>query len=431
MTKAIVIAAPHSGSGKTVLTMGLAAALKARGLRVRVAKGGPGFIDPQFISAAVDQPCYNLDKWAMGENQLKARLGQICGDADMLLIEGMMGMFDGAANMNGSTADVAATLDLPVVLVVDASGQAQSIAALVHGFATLRSVPRICGVIANRVGSFGHGELLRDAVMETGIPFLGAVQRSETLNISSRHLGLVQATEHQSRDELIDAARDAISRQVDLEALLDQAGDVQSGGPVKPLPPLGQRIAVAQDIAFGFAYPHLLDDWRSAGAEIEFFSPLADQAPPDACDAIFLPGGYPELHAETIAHARDFMSGLRRAAISGKRIYGECGGYMVLGRTLIDADGQSHAMANLLDHVTDFADRRLHLGYRTLTPLSADLWQTPLRGHEFHYSQLKDAGTDAPLFTATDARGQSRGSVGGQRGSVMGSYMHIIDAQPT
>lgn len=195
--------------------------------------------------------------------------------------------------------------------------------------------------------------------------------------------------------------------------------------------PLGQRIAVAHDIAFSFTYPHLLDDWHDCGAEIEIFSPLADQAPSDHCDAVFLPGGYPELHAGTLAKAQTFLSGLRTAAGRGARIYGECGGYMVLGRAMIDADGHSHAMANLLDHVTSFAERQLHLGYRSLTTLQDGPWQGPLRGHEFHYSKLVEPGRDAPLFRHVDSKGENEGTAGGQRGLVMGSYMHVIDRDAT
>lgn len=430
MAKGLVVAAPHSGSGKTVFTMGLAAALKARGQRLQIAKGGPGYIDPQFLSAAIDQPCFNLDKWAMGDAQLRARVGAIAMTADFLLIEGMMGMFDGAAGMNGSTADLADTLNLPVLLVVDASGQAQSIAALVHGFATLRDRPKLCGVVATRVGSERHGDMLADAVREIGVPFYGAVQRSEALTIPSRHLGLVQATEHMSQSTLIEAAREVVERDVDVSGLWEAACDVRATGQVKPLPPLGQRIAVARDIAFSFCYPHVLWDWRRKGAEIEFFSPLANEAPSDLCDAVYLPGGYPELHGEKLANADKFIAGLQKAAARRALIYGECGGFMVLGKALMGADGTSHTMTGLLGHVTSFADRKMHLGYRELSPLGDAPWSGTLSGHEFHYSVLTDAGTDAPLFECVDARGTDLGKSGGQRGSVMGSYMHIIDHRP-
>ena len=429
--KGLVIAAPNSNTGKTVFTMGLVGALRARGQKVEVAKAGPGFIDPQFLSLATGRACYNLDKWALGAAQLQARAHQIAEASDLLIIEGMMGMFDGAASMNGSTADIATALDLPVLLLVDASGQAQSIAALVHGFATLRPEPRVCGVVATRVGSPGHAEMLREALQETQIPFLGTVMRSDDLTIPSRHLGLVQADEQPAPVQLAEAAAEAVSSGVDMEAVLSLAQPMAANQTVTPLPPLGQRIAVARDLAFSFAYPHILNDWRAQGAEIKEFSPLANEAPDDDCDAVYLPGGYPELHCEAISHADEFMSGLRSAAARNAVIYGECGGYMVLGRALIDADGTGHEMAGLLDHVTSFKDQKMHIGYRQLLPAHSDIWTDNLRGHEFHWSTIQEAGSDAPLFRQTDARNVDLGPSGGRRGTVMGSYAHIIARAPT
>ena len=428
--KGLVIAAPNSNTGKTIFTMGLVGALRALGHKTEVAKAGPGFIDPQFLSLATGRACYNLDKWALGIDQLRARAHHIATASDLLIIEGMMGMFDGAASIDGSTADIAATLDLPVLLLVDAGGQAQSIAALVHGFATLRPEPRVCGVVATQVGSIGHSEMLREALKETQIPYLGSVLRSDDLAIPSRHLGLVQASEQSDPSELAVAAEKAVSSGVDLDSLINLARPMVSEKAVTPLPPMGQRIAVARDTAFGFAYPHILDDWRAQGAEIKVFSPLANETPDQDCDAIYLPGGYPELHCEALSHADKFLSGLQNAAARNAVIYGECGGYMVLGRVLIDANGQGHEMAGLLDHVTSFHNRKMHIGYRQLTPLQNDIWSDTLRGHEFHWSTVQDAGTDAPLFHQTDARNVDLGPTGGRRGTVMGSYAHIIDRAP-
>ena len=428
--RGLVIAAPNSNTGKTVFTMGLVSALISRGVDIEVAKAGPGFIDPQYLTKAAGRPCHNLDKWALGAVQLQARARAISEGHDLLVVEGMMGMFDGASSTAGSTTDIAATLDLPVLLVVDASGLAQSIAALVHGYATLRQRPRLCGVIATQVGSPGHAAILREALIEIGIPMLGAITRSEPLNIPSRHLGLVQPTERDQTDDLVAAAQDAVLQGVDLDAILAAARPVSAGQAPKRLPPLGQRIAVAQDVAFEFAYPHLLDDWHVEGAEIIPFSPLAGEAPRIDCDAVFLPGGYPELHAGDLAQQGGFFAGLQAAMERGALIYGECGGYMVLGRALIDADGHSHGMAGLLDHVTSFSERRMHLGYRTLIPQQNDVWKAPLRGHEFHYSVLEDPGRDDPLFQQSDARGAELGMTGGPRGSLMGSYTHIIDQDP-
>ena len=428
--RGLVIAAPNSNSGKTVFTLGLVGALRARNIAVEVAKGGPGYIDPQFLKLATGRDCYNLDKWAFGEAQLRARASEIAQDKDLLIIEGMMGMFDGAASISGSTADLADTLDLPVLLLVDASGMAQSIAAIVHGFATLRASPNVCGVVATRVGSPGHAEMLADALKETGIPFFGAVMRSEALNIPSRHLGLVQATERAQTDALAQAAREAVESGVDLDALFAAAGSLTSTPPPQRLAPIGQRIAVARDIAFEFSYPHILNDWQAQGAQLSFFSPLANEAPRDDSDAIYLPGGYPELHAGTISTASEFLNGLQSASKRGAVIYGECGGYMVLGEGLVDAQGDRHAMTGLLSHTTNFAQKKMHIGYRTLTPQPNPIWKIPLRGHEFHMSVLEDAGIDHALFQQSDARGEDLGLTGGQRGSVMGSYTHIIAEAP-
>lgn len=426
----LVIAAPNSNTGKTVFTMGLISALISRGVDVEAAKAGPGFIDPQYLSRAAGRPCHNLDKWALGAVQLQARARAISDGHDLLVVEGMMGMFDGAASTAGSTADIAATLDLPVLLVVDASGLAQSIAALVHGYATLRHRPRLCGVIATQVGGPKHAEMLRKALIEIGIPLLGSMMRSEGLNIPSRHLGLVQAEERDETDALINAAKNAVLEGVDLDAILAAARPVTSGRSPNRLRPLGQRIAVAQDVAFNFAYPHLLEDWQVEGAEIVPYSPLAGQGPRIDCDAVFLPGGYPVLHAGHLARQSGFFAGLEAAMERGALIYGECGGYMVLGRALIDADGKAHGMSGLLDHVTSFHERKMHIGYRTLTPKQTDIWKAPLRGHEFHYSVLEDPGCDDPLFQQSDAIGTDLGATGGRRGSVMGSYAHIIDQDP-
>ncbi len=426
----LVIAAPNSNSGKTVFTLGLVSALRARNFAVEVAKGGPGYIDPQFLRLATGRDCYNLDKWALGDTQLRARASEIAEDKDLLIIEGMMGMFDSAASLSGSTADLADTLNLPVLLLVDASGMAQSIAAIVHGFATLRPRPEVCGVVATHVGSQGHAEMLADALKETGIPFLGAVMRSEALTIPSRHLGLVQATERTQTDALVNAAREAVESGVDLDALLAAAGTLRSTLRPRRLPPIGQRIAIARDIAFEFTYPHILSDWRAQGAQLSFFSPLANEAPHDNCDAIYLPGGYPELYAGTLSEAKVFLNGLRSASTLGALIYGECGGYMVLGESLVDAQGERHGMAGLLSHSTSFAQKKMHIGYRSIVPQPNPIWTAPLLGHEFHMSVLEDAGKDRPLFQQSDARGNDLGLTGGQRGSVLGSYTHIIDRAP-
>ena len=425
MAKAVVIAAPASGSGKTLLTLGLLRALRNRGLRVASAKVGPDYIDPRFHEAASGRPCFNLDPWAMGRNHSVALLAALSADCDLIVIEGVMGLFDGPQGARGSTADLAEDLGLPVLLVVDASHQSQSIAALVHGFATFRPGVNLAGIILNRVASDRHEAILRLAL---GPQMIGALRRSDSLNLPSRHLGLVQAEEHQELESFIETAASAVARETNLNSLLTIASEVSGESVIRGgLPPLGQRLAVARDQAFAFAYAHLLHEWRKAGAEILPFSPLANEAPAPDADAIFLPGGYPELHAGRLAANCKFLDGLRAAP---GPVYGECGGFMVLGENLIDKDGKSHAMAGLLPLATSFAARKLSLGYRQLQPLPGAPWNRSLRGHEFHYSTVAAEGTADRLFAAKDAAGNDLGAIGLRRGHIMGSYAHVISEAP-
>lgn len=425
-----VIAAPASGSGKTLVTLGLLRALRRRGTPVSSAKAGPDYIDPRFHAAATGRPCFNLDCWAMTGDRVKSLAALAASDAELLLAEGVMGLFDGASGGGGSTADLAVLLGLPVILVVDAPRQGQSVAALVKGFAEFRRDCRVAGVVLNRIASDTHAALLKDALAPLGIPVLGAVPEDKGLAVPSRHLGLVQAGEHDELDAFLDRAASLMTTSIDLNALAACASPMAKPA-TEPasLPPLGQRMAVASDEAFGFAYPHLLEGWRSAGAEILPFSPLANETPDETADAICLPGGYPELHAGTLAENDTFLNGLKAAAGRGALIYGECGGYMILGDYLVDEKGTRHAMAGLLPVGTSFAKRRLSLGYRRLTQSNALPWPRTLRGHEFHYSTLDRQGEADALFDAVDSKGEAIGPMGQRRGNVMGSYAHVIDQE--
>jgi cobyrinic acid a,c-diamide synthase len=428
--KGFLVAAPHSGSGKTTVTLGLLRALRDRGVALAPAKAGPDYIDPAFHTEAAGETCINLDPWAMRPDLLRILATRHAAGDRLLAVEGMMGLYDSAANGEGSPADLAALLGLPVVFVVDCARMAHSVAALVAGFNDFRSDVLIAGVILNRVGSARHEQMLRDALEPSGIPVLGAVRHDPSLALPSRHLGLVQAREHENLDRFITDAAFAVTVSLDLDriaALATMTGDGEVTAGVPRLPPLGQRIAVARDAAFAFSYPHLLRGWQRQGAEISYFSPLADEAPAEDADTVYLPGGYPELHAGKIAAAAGFLSGLRAAAGAGKPVYGECGGYMVLGEGLTDADGARHAMAGLLPVVTSYEKRKRHLGYRRLAPLAASPWALPLTAHEFHYSTLISEGEGERLFLAADARGADLGVMGLRRGSVAGSYMHVID----
>lgn len=425
----LLIAAPASGSGKTVVTLGLMRALARRGHAVAPGKAGPDYIDPAFHAAASGSSCFNFDPWAMRSSHLKAQAARSAASGT-LIIEAMMGLFDGAADGRGSAADLAALLLLPVVLVIDCARTSQSVAALATGFARFRRDVQLAGVILNRVGSDRHERMLRTAMAETEVPVLGSLRSDPELALPERHLGLVQASEHSALESFIERAADAVERGVDLDDLITLAGRAAPPAdipPVKGIPPLGQRIAVARDIAFAFSYPHLLQGWRFAGAELSFFSPLADEPPAEAADAVYLPGGYPELHAGVLASAGRFHWGMAQAAERGARVYGECGGYMVLGEGLIDAGGDRHAMLGLLPLVTSYAARKRHLGYRRLRSLAPDFLAGQFTAHEFHYSSVISEGEADRLFEAEDALGEAHGSVGLRRGAIAGSYMHLID----
>ena len=498
--RGLVIAAPASGSGKTTVTLALLRHLRDTGLRVASIKVGPDYIDPAFHAAASGRAGLNLDPWAMRGSTASAAIAAASAGADVIVAEGVMGLFDGATAHEGSTADAAAAMEWPVVLVVDARAMAASAAAVVQGFANFRRDVAVAGVIYNRIGSNRHAELLIEATAKTGIPVLGCIHRDPSLALPDRHLGLVQAAEHPDLERFLCAAAKTIGAAVDVDALMRlprrtrtgmlaatplpasggrameahpglgaQASRVQESSlgeriamthdaavrgdgrrppdpdrritsprdaPMTnadpPLPVLGQHIAVARDEAFAFAYPLTLDGWRRAGAELSTFSPLAGEAPAAGADAVYLPGGYPELHAGRLAASRGFLRGLRAAAGRGAMIYGECGGYMVLGERLIDADGVEHAMAGLLPVATTFAERGLTLGYRTVRilgdgPLGRD--GTRFRGHEFHYARVLREDGDAALFRCGDARGRDLGTAGRRVGTVAGSFMHLVDRE--
>ena len=416
-----MVAAPASGSGKTMITLGLLRALKNRGLNVASAKVGPDYIDPRFHEAASGKTCFNLDPWAMSPQMSAGLLAELA--ADVVIVEGVMGLFDGPR----STADLARDLELPIILVLDASHQAQSITALASGFINFQKGLNFAGLILNRVASDRHAAILTKALVPLNVPILGIVRRDDSLNWPSRHLGLVQAQENQQLESFIESASLGVARETNLDNLLTIIGAKRFAPLNHPLlAPLGQRIAVASDLAFNFAYPHILTSWKKSGAEVSFFSPLRNETPNPKADAIFLPGGYPELHAGLLAQNQNFLSSLRN---SKALIYGECGGYMVLGDAIIDAQGKPHSMAGLLPLTTSFATRKLHLGYRQLTNLSGP-WTKPLRAHEFHYSTIEHEGKADRLFSARDAEGDELGPIGLKRGNVMGSYAHIICEAP-
>ncbi len=432
MNRAVIIAAPGSGSGKTTLTLALLRVLRDAGIAVASAKVGPDYIDPAYHAAASGRPCHNLDTWTMSDATLSALVTGLQRGASAVLVEGVMGLFDGAPDGRGSAADLSRRTGWPVVLVVDASGKAASVAAVVHGFASYDPEVDVAGVIFNRTGSARHGELLRRAMQPVGIPVFGCVTRSECLELPDRHLGLVQAREHPDLEGFLARAAERIGREVDTAALLAAARpariELSEGGPC--LPVLGRRTAVARDDAFAFCYPYVLDAWRRAGCELSFFSPLADEPPIEDADAVYLPGGYPELHAGRLAGAERFRAALRRCAERGAVVYGECGGYMVLGERLVDGDGASHRMAGLLPVETSFESPRLSLGYREVALAGDGVLGRKgdrFRGHEFHFASLLSQAPAAPLFRTFNADLEPLGDSGLRAGNVMGSFVHLMD----
>jgi cobyrinic acid a,c-diamide synthase len=407
MARCLVISAPASGTGKTTLTLAFARAFRDRGLAVQCFKSGPDYIDPAFHTAATGRVSVNLDSWAMPRGTIEGLVAR-GADADLVLAEGSMGLFDGVAQPGrsgtGASADIAAMMGWPVLLVLDPSGQAQTAAAVAAGLRDFRKGVRIAGVVLNRVASPRHEDLVRRAMEGAGIAVLGALPRHAPIALPERHLGLVQAEELARLDELIAEAARLVADRVDLDAVLNLAECAWSAprtdAPARVTPP-GQRIALARDAAFSFIYPHVLEGWRAAGAEIVPFSPLADEAPSDTADVCWLPGGYPEL---------------------------ECGGYMVLGQGLTDAKGVRHEMAGLLGLETSFAKRRMHLGYRQaelIAGMPGHAQGAQLRGHEFHYASIADQ-PDPPLAAVRDANGAEIAETGSRRGRVTGTFFHLI-----
>jgi len=417
--------------GKTTVMLGLLRALRDDGVLVQPFKSGPDYIDPAFHRAAAGRASFNLDSWAM-KPALWGTIAAQGEGADMAIAEGSMGLFDGVATCGaqgfGSSAELAVTMGWPVVLVIDVSGQAQSSAAAALGFLHYAPDVPFAGVILNRVASPRHERLARLGMAHAGLTVLGALPRRGDLALPERHLGLIQAVEHPDLEAAIVGYAAFLRNHVDLGALRAAARGTFAPAQATTMPrPPGQRIALAQDAAFSFTYPHLLEGWRSAGAEILPFSPLADQAPDPTADIVWLPGGYPELHAGRLAASERYLSGLRAHA-AHKPVHGECGGYMTLGACLIDKEGTEHEMAGLLGLVTSFHTRKFHLGYRSaelLAPIPGYNAGAILRGHEFHYTSIVDQ-PDAPLAHVKDADGGSVAETGSRKGQVTGTFFHVI-----
>ena len=440
MDPGLVIAAPSSGSGKTIVTLSILRALKNNGISVSSIKIGPDYIDSTYHSAASGECCRNLDFWAMREKTLEYQLASVMNKSDLVIAEGVMGLFDGAATgksiNTGSTADAANWLSWPVVLVIDARGQGASVTALVEGFAKHRRNIKVVGVIFNQIGGENHERILREALSNTTIPCLGCIPRHERLSLPNRHLGLLQANENPALESWLDGAAEIVVNSIDLDLLCKLSGQSERM-PMSNLQPsipiLGKHTAIARDKAFSFCYEHIIDAWRAKGVEITFFSPLAGEIPNSLSDSIYLPGGYPELYATEISEKHELKKVMKIAATNGSVIYGECGGFMVLGEWLTDRDGKSHKMLDLLPIKTSFEKPKLHLGYRQLSLVDQGTLGdagAKFNGHEYHYcSIVDDRKIDIEsLFYTSNARGERLPEMGCKLGSVLGSFCHIIDS---
>jgi cobyrinic acid a,c-diamide synthase len=459
---AIVIAGTGSGVGKTSLTLGIARALARRGLRVQTFKVGPDFLDPGYLAAASARTCYNLDGWMTSRAYVMELFARATTDADVAIVEGVMGLFDGASpvGLEGSTAEVAAWLDAPVVLVVNAHGAARSLAATVRGFATFDPAVRMAGVIANYGGSPRHRAWLAESLAAAELPeLLGFVPRDALPKLSSRHLGLVSADAATLDPTTIDALADACAEHVDLSRLVVKAGhpDIDhhperslSGHPERSegsrqILRCAQndsilaerdahtcRIGVARDATFHFYYADNLQALEAAGATLVPFSPLAEEALPPDLDAIYLGGGYPEVHAEQLAANARMLASVREFAASGRVVYAECGGLMYLGRGLTTLDGRRFPLCGVLPVETAMLPALRALGYVEVTTTAACLWGEAGwdgRGHEFHYSEITldespGDGWHVP-YAIRRRRSEASEPAGFARGGVLASYVHL------
>jgi len=441
----LVIAAPQSGSGKTTVTLGLMAALKRRGLTVAPFKVGPDFIDPGYHRLATGAVSVNLDGWMCGPQFVRETFARQAAGAEIAVIEGVMGLFDGidGASEAGSTAEVAKLLDAPVLLVVDARSQARSAAALVHGFASFDAGLKLAGVVFNNVASANHERILREA-MATGVPevaVLGCLPKDPELSIPSRHLGLMTAEDNPLSVEFLAHLAQVVERHLDLEALLNltplKRGWAEVNPPKSPFCKGGLRtavlenelvkIAVARDAAFCFVYQDNLWLLEEAGAKLCFFSPLTDGALPDGVSGIYLPGGYPELFGPTLAANCALKEAIRGALERGMPVYAECGGFIYLTRG-VEVEGALHPLVGIFPVQTRMLPRRKALGYREVELLADGVLGgqgSVARGHEFHYSEMEEMPVEVERLYAVSRKGNALGKEGYLYKNCLASYIHL------
>jgi cobyrinic acid a,c-diamide synthase len=434
--KTIVIGAPHSGCGKTTLTAGLIAALRARGQSVQPFKVGPDYIDPSYHTLAAGRTCRNLDSWMLPGAAYQDLFARATRDANCAVIEGVMGLYDGARydSEEGSTAEIAKQLGAAVIVVLDAAKVARTIGAVALGMQQFDPALKIIGYIANNVASAGHGQGVATAIRAaTGKPCFGWVQRNPALRLPERHLGLVPTAESGDWAAFVQLAGEIVTQQIDLDALWQAIDETPALGATRVAPKakigMRPRIAVAEDAAFSFLYPENLELLREAGAEVMAFSPLRDATLPPGTQGIYLCGGFPELYAAQLAANQPMCTALRQAQAQQLPIYAECGGLMYLTEAIVDAQGERQPMAGLLPGVSVMSTR-LTLGYRVVRALTDNwLWRAgeEMRGHEFHYSIWSGRPAALPYlyqFLPHTPR-HSAQSEGAILGSVVASYAHL------
>jgi cobyrinic acid a,c-diamide synthase len=436
-----VIAGAGSGVGKTSVSLALVAAFRRRGLRVQPFKVGPDFLDPTYLARAAGRTCYNLDGWMTSERYVRELFVRASADADVAVIEGVMGLFDGAdpIGLEASTAEIALWLDAPVLLVVNAHGVARSLAAQVKGYAEFEPRLKLAGVIANRSGSEGHGKSLAESLAAAGLPpLLGAIPRGAFPELPSRHLGLVTADGENISTNVMDELADALATHASIDAVLDLAHaapplTIPARAPVEVEPKNAKtvRIGVAFDRAFHFYYPDNLEALESAGAELVHFSPIGDERLPDGLDGLYLGGGYPEESVAALSANEGMLDSIRSFAGAGRPIYAECGGLMYLSEGLETLDGKCYPLVGLLPTRARMLDRLKSLGYVEVTLKKDSIWGasgTRWRGHEFHYSDLtSDMAGDGGWNCIYDVERRRTGAIAAEGfagGSVLASYVH-------
>jgi cobyrinic acid a,c-diamide synthase len=431
--KGILVSAPGSGAGKTTVAAALMAALRRRGLVVQPFKCGPDFIDPGHHALICRRPSHNIDTWMLPGQLNRQIFTSACRDADFVVVEGMMGLFDGVrgSGEEGSSAEIAKLLNLPVLLVVDASSSARSVAALVHGFRTFDSQIRIVGVILNRVAGETHAQMLKDALRETNPNlWVGWLPHENELHLNERYLGLQTASERSWTGEALDLMASLVERHCPLDRLFEACETALPPGSDKPRVASADgrtRIGVARDLAFCFYYEAGLEELRRQGAEIVEFSPLNDPGLPADLDALYFGGGYPELYAEVLSNRKRLLSDLHEFAQQGKPIYGECGGLMFLSRELITTDGARWPMAGLLPLSIQMTDSLVHFGYAEVEFIADGMAEkgARIRGHSFHCSKILDEGEVAKTAVVHYSLSNKSEREGFAVGNVFGSYVHL------